>query len=84
MGDILHLPPRPEVVERYQAVKTYGTFGRMSVTMARGHHGRPGGLLALCLDGLPEGVGFEVLGRVEGTQRVSPWRISWLAPSPWR
>lgn len=66
MGDILHLPPQPEVVERYQAVKTYGTFGRMSVTLARGTMGDQG-LLALCLDGLPEGVGFEILGRVPDT-----------------
>lgn len=63
MGDVIHLPARPEVVERYEAVKTYGEFGRMSVTLARSTMAYPDHL-ALCLDGLPEGVGFEVLGRV--------------------
>lgn len=66
MGDVVHLPPRPEVVERYEALKTYGTFGRMSVTLARSTLGDQG-YVALCLDGLPEGVGFEVLERFRHT-----------------
>ncbi len=66
MGDVIHLPARAETVELYKAVKTYGTFGPMSVTLARSTMTEPT-CLALCLDGLPEGVGFEVLGRAHNS-----------------
>lgn len=66
MGDVIPMPPRPRIAERYTALKTYGQFGAMSVALARivTTEEAP---LALVLDGLPKGVGFEVLARFNDT-----------------
>lgn len=66
MGEIIHMPARPQVVERYTAIKSYGEFGRMSLVLARMVTTEPTPL-TLVLDGLPEGIGFEILGRAHDT-----------------
>jgi hypothetical protein len=61
MGDVIRMPQRPRVVERFQEIIAYAEFGPLRITMAKSD--TDSSSLALILDGLGPEIGFEVLGR---------------------